>query len=179
MVGDRVFTQNTPSESGYCFGNISIGVGDYTFDSHPAQRFACRNGSDPRCAGAAPPWVPAGGVEHESFAWSEGNVEQGTPPYAIPFWVMTPKRGELTNLLVAATPSGSHIGFSSLRMEPQFMVIGHAAGTAAALYARNNTVGKTVQDVDAAVLSAALRSEGQILAPRTCTTPRPGAIDQL
>jgi hypothetical protein len=80
MIGDRVFTQNTPAESKGCFGDLSIGVGAYTFDSHPAQRFACRGTADPRCAGAKPPWVPSGQAENRSFAWSEGNVQQPTPP---------------------------------------------------------------------------------------------------
>jgi len=62
MVGDRVFTQNSPlSLQTMANGNTtSIGCGEYTFDSHPAQRFACANGSDPRCAGAKPPWLKAG-----------------------------------------------------------------------------------------------------------------------
>jgi hypothetical protein len=79
MIGDRVFTQNTPLET-KCVGNHSIGVGEYTFDSHPAQRYACRNGSDPRCSGAAPPWLAPGEIENRSFAWSEGNVQQSVGP---------------------------------------------------------------------------------------------------
>ena len=83
MVGDRVFTQNSPVLESHTVGNTSIGCGDYTFDSHPAQRFACRNGTDPRCAGAKPPWLKQG--ETLPFAWSEGNVEQGIEkPYPIP-----------------------------------------------------------------------------------------------
>ena len=167
MVGDSIFTQNSPQTISPTLGNASVGVGDYTFDSHPAQRFACRNGTDPRCAGATPPWLKAGQIETRPFAWSEGNVQQGTDPYAIPYWVMTPKRTELTNLLVTATPSGSHIGFSSLRMEPQFMVLGHSAGTAAALFVNNHTAGptRTIQDVDSDALTAALLREGQVLQP--------------
>ena len=167
LVGDRVFTQNTPSEQ-RCLGNVSIGVGDYTFDSHPAQRFACRSGADPSCAGAKPSWLRPGEVENRSFAWSEGNVQSLTAPYAIPFWVLVPRRAEVSNLLVVATPSGTHVGFSSLRMEPQFMVLGHSAGTAAAIFARNASAGKVLQDVDLATLAAALRLERQILAPPSC-----------
>jgi hypothetical protein len=195
MVGDHVFSQNTPIEQ-RCFGKLSIGVGDYAFDSHPAQRFACRGTSDRACAGAKPPWLAhtsaaaaqtastgdggSGGdgtsatdstapVENRSFAWSEGNVQASAGgPYTIPYWVLSPKRAELSNLLVVATPSGTHVGFSSLRMEPQFMVLGHSAGTWAAVYATNTTVGKAVQDVNLDTLAAALASEGQILAPPAC-----------
>jgi hypothetical protein len=81
---------------------------------------------------------------------------------------MMPKRQELSNLLVAATPSGSHVGFSSLRMEPQFMIIGHAAGVAAALFVQNHTTEKAVQDVDLDTLTAALLQEKQILQPPDC-----------
>ncbi len=169
MLGDHVFTQNSPQTISPTIGNSSVGVGDYAFDSHPAQRLACRNGTDPRCAGAKPPWLKAGEIETQPFAWSEGNVQQGTEPYAIPYWVMTPKRVELSNLLVTATPSGSHIGFSSLRMEPQFMVLGHSAGTAAAVFVNNHTGGDTraIQDVDPDVLTTALLREGQVLHPST------------
>jgi hypothetical protein len=45
-------------------------------------------------------------------------------PYEIPAWVMMPKQEEVANLLVVATLSGTHIGFSSLRLEPQFLVLG-------------------------------------------------------
>ena len=170
MVGDRVFTQNSPRTLNPNGGSATqhhakIGVGEYTFDSHPTQRFACRSSKDPRCEGVHPPWLKAGEIETRPFAWSEGNVEQGNAPYSIPYWVLTPKRAELSNLLVVATPSGSHIGFSSLRMEPQFMVLGHSAGTAAAIFASNVTKSKAIQDVDPAVLTAALRHEGQILDP--------------
>ena len=45
------------------------------------------------------------------------------------------------------------------------MVIGHSAGTAAAIYVKNDTAGKTVQDIDPHALTAALRREGQVLHP--------------
>ena len=102
MVGDRVFTQNTPVTENHA-GIVSIGCGDYMFDSHPAQRFACRSGTDPRCIGAKPPWLEPGQVETRSFAWSEGNVQQASKPYPIPFWVITPRRDELSNLPVHHT----------------------------------------------------------------------------
>jgi hypothetical protein len=46
------------------------------------------------------------------------------------------------------------------------MVIGHAAGTAAALFALNKA--STVQDIEPNELTAALKSEGQILQPPGC-----------
>ena len=51
--------------------------------------------------------------------------------YQIPVWIMLPNISTPStpvNLLVIATPSASHIGMSTLRMEPVFMIIGHSAG---------------------------------------------------
>ena len=179
MVGDRVFTQNTAMQSP-CWQDLSTGVGDYTFDSHPAQRFACSSVADPRCAGANPPWLPA--HANESFAWSEGNVEQAVKDaYEVPMWVVMPPRAEVSNLLVAATPSGSHIGFSSLRMEPQFMVLGHSAGTIAAIYAANSTqhANAAVQDVDPHAVAAELAAEGQVLRAPQCKTDDDASFNVL
>jgi hypothetical protein len=61
LQGAKVFTQGM-AEAPPQWGNMSVGLGSYTFDSHPCQRFACRNGSDPRCAGAKPPWLKPGEV---------------------------------------------------------------------------------------------------------------------
>jgi hypothetical protein len=62
----------------------------------------------------------------------EGDVETGPGVYDIPLWVMLPKEQEASNLLVCAAPSASHIGMSTLRLEPQFMIIGQSAGVVAA-----------------------------------------------
>ena len=60
--------------------------------------------------------------------------------------------------------SASHVAFGSVRMEPTLMLLGHAAGVAAAQAARH---GVHVQDVDVDALQGSLRDGGQILeAPR-------------
>ena len=51
-------------------------------------------------------------------------------PYTVPFGVMVPK--EVTNLLFPVPVSGTHVGFSTMRMEPCWMALGEAAGVAAA-----------------------------------------------
>ena len=52
-------------------------------------------------------------------------------PYTIPIGVMVPK--EVGNLLFPVPVSGSHVGFSTMRMEPCWMALGEAAGVAAAM----------------------------------------------
>eukprot|EP01065_Artemidia_motanka_P006261 TRINITY_DN13074_c0_g1_i1.p1 TRINITY_DN13074_c0_g1~~TRINITY_DN13074_c0_g1_i1.p1 ORF type:complete len:582 (+),score=180.86 TRINITY_DN13074_c0_g1_i1:233-1747(+) len=162
LLGDRVFTQNTPKEGPA--GNLSIGLGGYNFDSHNAQRFACKNES--ACYGAGPPGVGAS----TPYAWDEGDVEIGPGVYEIPLWVTLPRRDEATNLLVVAAPSASHVGMSTLRMEPQFMIIGHSAGVLAAM-AVNDTAG-SVHQVDPAALHSALLADGQLLSKSAAAVQR-------
>jgi hypothetical protein len=57
--------------------------------------------------------------------------------------------------------SASHVAFGSVRMEPTAMLLGTAAGIAAAQAARRAVA---VQDVDIAELQMALRGAGQVLA---------------
>jgi hypothetical protein len=151
-----LFTQDTPAEQRAAggAGNLSIAIGGYNFDSHNAQRWACRNAS--ACYGTAPAGTAAGA----SYAWDEGDVQIAPGLYQIPYWVTLPREAEAANLLVVAAPSATHIGMSTLRMEPQFMMVGHAAGTAAALAL---SAGTSVQRVDTAALSARLRKERMIL----------------
>jgi len=151
LRGPHIFTQNSPKEL-KDLGYLSIGVGGYNFDSHNGQRLACKNRSS--CYGSGPPDVGT-----NSFAWDEGDVEINPGLYEIPYWVMTPKKETITNLLVIATPSTSHIGMSTLRMEPQFMILGHAAGTAAYVAIKNKT---SVQEIDMPAFHSILQAEKMI-----------------
>lgn len=114
-----------------------IGMGSYNSDSHNVQRF----------------------VNAHGFVENEGNVEVPVKPYQIPYSVLTPKKSEVTNLLVPVCFSASHIAYSSMRMEPQYMILGQAAGTAAALAIKGNS---TVQEIDVAELQKHLKSEGGV-----------------
>ena len=116
----------------------SIGMGSYNSDSHNIQRVA----------------MPDGTVQNE------GDVEVGVRPYEIPYRTITPKRSESINLLVPVCLSATHAAYSSLRMEPQYMIIGQAAGVAAALAVANH---ESVQDISMPVLQQKLRSTGAVL----------------
>ena len=117
-----------------------IGMGSYNSDSHNVQR-------RPTADGAA--------VENE------GDMQVAVTPYQIPYRVMLPKRAQATNLLVPVCFSATHVAYATLRMEPQYMIIGHAAGVAAKFAIAG---GLAVQDVDAAALGARLRSQRAVFA---------------
>lgn len=61
----------------------------------------------------------------------DGFISYPTAVYTVPLGVILPKN--IDNLLLPVPVSGSHIGFSTLRMEPCWMALGQAAGVAAAL----------------------------------------------
>jgi len=148
MLGEQVFNQNTPA---YNVTVNSIGLGHYNFDSHNVIRFYCRNKS--ACHGSG----PENASESEAYVWNEGDVEINPGLYEIPRYVMLPKEAESENLLVVSALSASHIGLSTLRMEPQFMIIGHAAGVNAALAIQGHT---SVQRVSEKQLSEELKMQG-------------------
>lgn len=114
-----------------------IGMGSYNSDSHNVQRH----------------------ISPEGFVVNEGNVEVPVQPYQIPYRVLTPKASEAENLLVPVCFSASHVAYSSLRMEPQYMILGHAAGVAAALAVEK---GVSVQAIPVAELQKTLLKEGGI-----------------
>jgi len=90
----------------------------------------------------------------------EGYLSQPVKPWDIPYRALLPRFSECQNLLVPVCISASTIAFASFRMEPQFMIAGQAAGTAAALASK---AGTAVHDVPIAELQKCLRDGGQIL----------------
>ena len=116
----------------------SIGMGSYNSDSHNIERVV----------------MPDGSVRNE------GNVEVPVEPYEIAYRSITPKRAEAENLLVPVCLSATHAAYSSVRMEPQYMIIGQAAGVAASLAVRG---GVAVQQVPIAELQRTLREHGAVL----------------
>jgi hypothetical protein len=136
MVGEYVMrqsdlqTERTKTDS--------IGMGSYNSDSHNIQRVA----------------MPDGTVKNE------GDVQVPVEPYEIAYRSITPKRSEAQNLLVPVCLSASHAAYSSVRMEPQYMIIGQAAGVAAALSVRSHT---SVQEVAIPELQQKLQEHGAIL----------------
>lgn len=116
----------------------AIAMGSYNSDSHNIQRVA----------------MPDGSVRNE------GDVQVPVKPYEIAFGTILPKKDQSDNLLVPVCLSASHVAYSSVRMEPQYMMLGQAAGVTAALATRGNT---PVQDVSVNELQKKLRGQNAIL----------------
>lgn len=81
-------------------------------------------------------------------------------PYHIPYRAITPKAAECDNLLVPVALSCTHVGISSIRVEPTWMILGQSAGIAAAVSAKQNL---TVQKLPYAVLRDRLLAQKQVL----------------
>ena len=88
----------------------------------------------------------------------DGFISYPTAVYTVPYGVIVPK--EVDNLLLPVPVSGSHIGFSTLRMEPCWMALGQAAGAAASI-AIDDRCG--VQQVSITKLQDRLLDEGATL----------------
>lgn len=88
----------------------------------------------------------------------DGFISYPTAVYTVPYGVIVPK--EVDNLLLPVPVSGSHIGFSTLRMEPCWMALGQAAGAAASI-AIDDRCG--VQQVNIPKLQDRLLDEGATL----------------
>ncbi|MBM3815169.1 MAG: FAD-dependent oxidoreductase [Acidimicrobiia bacterium] len=117
----------------------SVGMGSYPIDTHHFQRIAS----------------PVGAVINEGFI-----VDRRTRPYQLPYRCLIPKPGECDNLLVPVCCSASHVAYSSIRLEPQYMILGHASGVAAAMCARTGT---PVDRLEVPGLQERLREQRQIL----------------
>src|SRR5262249_25652781 len=135
MVGEYVMTQKD-IQADLSKPDV-IGMGSYNSDSHNIQRI----------------------VNAQGFVENEGDMQVAVTPYQIPYRLILPKRNEATNLFVPVAFSATHVAYSTLRMEPQYMIIGQAAGVAAKMAIEKKAA---VQDVDAAALSAKLRKQGAV-----------------
>lgn len=170
MIGPYVFTQDSASgENSTGRGVNSIGCGAYSFDSHNFQRYPCHldsiNCSKYTHEGEVNPCCQAKGQMHADqdpmvAVINEGGLGTSPGPFEIPYDVLLPDIHEVSNLLVPGAVSASHVGFSCLRLEPQWMIMGHSAGTAAALALE---AGLSVQTVSRSALHDALSGEDQVL----------------
>ena len=87
-----------------------------------------------------------------------------TIPYSISYYSLTPKEEECANLLATVCLSSSHVAYSTIRMEPVYMILGQSAATAAALAIDSNL---PVQKISYDVLKYKLLQDGQLLSVPT------------
>lgn len=136
MVGDFVMTQRD-IQTDLTKPDV-IGMGSYNSDSHNVQRYVTEQGN----------------------AQNEGNMEVPVTPYQIPYRILLPKKNEVTNLLVTVCFSASHVTYSTLRMEPVYMIIGQAAGVAAKMALEGRVL---LQEIDTSELTTRLRAQEAVL----------------
>ena len=114
----------------------SIGMSSHFIDCHHVQRVALNENE----------------FINEGRIWRIGWANQ------IPYRALTPKPAECINLLVPGAASYTHVAFCTLRLESTWMIVGHAAGIAATMAAKNDIA---VQKVNVSALQDKLRSQHQ------------------
>jgi len=139
-----------------------IVISSFPIDSHDCQRIA----------------LEGGGVINEGtiFPVRRSFPKQGYA-YQIPYRSILPKPEDCTNLLVPVALSCTHVGISSIRVEPTWMILGQSAGVAAAMAADAHV---NVQDLPYPKLQERLLSQGQVLElPDVPEDPSklPGVVD--
>ncbi|HEY9126425.1 MAG TPA: FAD-dependent oxidoreductase [Acidobacteriaceae bacterium] len=139
MLGEYVMTQKDITTD--VMKADSVGMGSYQSDSHHVRRIPTLDGH----------------VENE------GEQYVVTVPYEIPYRVMLPKKNEVANLLVPVCLSASHVAYSTIRMEPQYMILGQAAGVAAAIAVKEKLA---VADVPVPDLQNKLKEEKAVLSAK-------------
>jgi len=132
----------------------AIHVGSYPIDSHHVQRV----------------------INDAGHFQAEGNVNFVVPPFAVPYRCITPKESDCVNLLVPVCISATHIAYGSLRMEPDYMAMGQAAGIAASLTCAQSY--KCVQRVSTATLRLKLAATGVMLSPEQVLKTLPAVDDK-
>lgn len=137
MVSDFVMKEENARAKNRVDAPDAIGLGAYAFDSHDVAA-----------------------VYDGTAIWRDGAFFGAASVYPISYRSIIPSRQETTNLLVPVCLSASHVAYSTIRMEPVFMVLGQSAGTAAALAIDKNT---TLQQLPYPLLANRLLADGQIL----------------
>ncbi len=118
----------------------AIAVGEFPVDSFPTRK---RRPQDTRVL--------------EGYL---GMLDHITRPYQIPYRIMIPER--VDGLIVPVAASATHVAYSSIRMEPTWMAMGQAAGTAARMTIEHNCPPRAIP---IGQLQESLRDQGQVLSP--------------
>lgn len=144
MRGEHVLTQHDLQGAGAPIVD-AVGLGGYNIDIREVEWVAAPISRFP---------------DVHAEVLTEGYLSVPVEPYPLPYRSLLPRRDECTNLLVSTCISASHVAFSSFRMEPQYMITGHAGGVAAMLAVE---AGGSFHAVDADRLQRLLHRQGQKL----------------
>jgi hypothetical protein len=123
----------------------AVGMGSYNIDVREMQRSYLTISRFPD-------------MKHEVY--NEGYLSIPVAQYEIPYRALIPKFEECRNLIVPVCLSGSHLAIASIRMEPQYMILGQSAGVAAAMAVASS---RAVQQVDVFELGKKLVAQNQVL----------------
>ncbi|MCY3912007.1 MAG: FAD-dependent oxidoreductase [Chloroflexi bacterium] len=137
LVGEYTLTEHDMT-TGPRRHDDAIAVGEFPIDSFPCRK---RQPTDTQVL--------------EGYL---GMLDALTQPYEIPYRIMIPV--EVENLIVPVAASTTHVAYSSIRMEPTWMALGQAAGTAAHLALRREV---TPRRVPVGELQRLLGAQGQIV----------------
>ncbi len=136
IQGDYVFTELDATQDTTKLD--SIGCGGYPIDSHQTENFH---------RGILHLTTPPGNVQIP--------VKRG---YQIPYRILLPKKVE--GLLVSLCVSSTHLGYCTLRMEPEYIKMGQAAGAAAHMA---HSAGVSPREIDVKRLQKILCDAGAVL----------------
>ena len=142
MIGTFVMTEKNVRKTDRTPAEHSVGLGSYALDCHYVSRV----------------------IDQEGKLRNEGTIFAPTIPYPISYYSLTPKEEECANLLATVCLSSSHVAYSTIRMEPVYMILGQSAATAAALAIDSNL---PVQKLSYDVLKYKLLQDGQLLSVPT------------
>lgn len=140
MIGEYVMVEKNVAKANREEAEHPVGVGSYALDCHYVSKV----------------------IDKEGKLRYEGTIFTPVIPYTISYYSLTPKRNECSNLLVPVCLSASHVAFSSIRMEPVYMVLGQSAAVAASMAIDKNTA---VQDIAYDKLAEKLLALKQIIKP--------------
>lgn len=142
MAGTFVMTEKNVRKDDRTLAKHSVGLGSYALDCHYVSRV----------------------VDKEGKLRNEGTIFAPTLPYTISYYSLTPKQEECSNLLATVCLSASHVAYSTIRMEPVYMILGQSAATAAAMAI---DAALPVQKISYDVLKYKLLQDGQLLSVPT------------
>lgn len=147
-VGDHVYTQNDRISSDKLRRVDSIAVGDWSIDIHIMSRTAFKT-QDGSLIAKDEGQTPFSGV-YTTFQFD------------LPYYVLLPRKEDVSNLLVPNCPSVSHVVFGSVREEPTLWQLGRSSGVAAALVLQSGTA-VSIQDLNVSLIQNELIKQKAVI----------------